>query len=75
MSDWPEWCVRQPAPGGNFACVWIHAPTADEAISLTHAIAGPLRGWRTDIEAEVFLRNEYAEHHHPRDFTALVVRP
>ena len=55
--------------------MWIHAPTAEEALSLTHAIAGPLGGWRTDIEAEVFARSEYAERHHARDFTVPVIRP
>lgn len=75
MTDWPQWCVRQPAPGGNYACVWIHAPTAEEALELTHEIAGPLGGWRTDVEAEVFARGEYAARHRARDFTALVIRP
>jgi len=75
MTDWPEWCVRQPAPGENSGCVWIHAPTAEEALSLTHAITGPLGGWRTEIETEVFLRSEYAKRHHPHDFTVMVIAP
>lgn len=75
MTAWPEWCVRQRAPGENLGCVWAHAPTAEEALSLTHAIDGPLGGWRTDIETEVFLRSEYAVRHYPRHFTMMVIAP
>ena len=54
--------------------MWVHAPTAEEALSLTHAIAG-LGGWNTGLDTEALPRSEYAERHHPRDFTALVIRP
>ena len=33
-ADWPEWCVRQPAPADRAACVWVHAPTAVAAAAL-----------------------------------------
>ena len=65
-----EWCVRQCAPAGN-AIVWLRAPTAAAKRANEHV--GPLGGWRTDVDLEVFPRAEYPERGEPEDYTRSVI--
>ena len=67
-----EWCVRQCAPAGN-AIVWLRAPTAATAANRANEHVGPLGGWRTDVDLEVFPRAEYAERGEPEDYTRSVI--
>ena len=67
-----EWCVRQRAPAGN-AIVWLRAPTAAAAVKRANERVGPLGGWRTDVDLEVFPRAEYPERAEPEDYTRSVV--
>ena len=72
--DWPEWCVRQNGPGGR-ACVFVLAPDAHAAVTITNHLVGPLGGWRVgpDVELEVFLRSEYHMHCDAGDFTLTII--
>ena len=72
--DWPEWCVRQNVPGGR-ACVFVLAPDAHAAVTITNHLVGPMGGWRVgpDVELEVFLRSEYHERCDAGDFTHMVI--
>ena len=67
-----EWCVRQRAPAGN-AIVWLRAPAAAAAAKRANERVGPLGGWRTDVDLEVFPRAEYAERGEPQDYTRSVI--
>ena len=73
-ADWPEWCVRQPAPADRAACVWVHAPTATAAAAFAADRLGLLGGWRTDVELEIFPAEQYRERAGPRDYTRAVLR-
>ena len=72
--DCPEWCVRQNVPGGR-ACVFVLAPDAHAAVTITNHLVGPMGGWRVglDAEHEVFLRSEYPARFDGRDFTRTVI--
>ena len=67
-----EWCVRQRAPAGN-AIVWLRAPSAAAAVKRANERVGPLGGWRTDVDLEVFPRAEYPERAEPQDYTRSVI--
>ena len=67
-----KWSVRQRAPAGN-AIVWLRAPTAAAAAKCANERVGPLGGWRTDVDLEVFPRAEYPERAEPQDYTRSVI--
>ena len=69
-----KWSVRQRVPAGN-AIVWLRAPTAAAAAAAKCANerVGPLGGWRTDVDLEVFPRAEYPERAEPQDYTRSVI--
>ena len=68
--NWPEWVVRQ-----DFACVWVKAPSAAEAVNLAARRIGHMGGWRVgpDVDQEVFSSGEYREHARSGDYTRSVI--
>ena len=52
---------------------WVRAPTAAAAAKRANERIGPLGGWTTDIELEVFPRAEYPERAEPQDYTRSVI--
>ena len=73
MNDGPrkaEWVIRQ-----GFACVWVQAPSADEAVATAAKRLGHMGGWKVgpDLEQEVFAADEYREFAEPGDYTRSVI--
>ena len=66
----PEWVIRQ-----GFACVWVRAANAEEAMELAARKLGHMGGWRVgpDVEQEVFAADEYREYAEPGDYTRSVI--
>ena len=68
--SWPEWVVRQ-----GFACVFVQAPSAEEAVAAAAKRMGPMGGWRVGpgIDQEVFRAEDYPEHARPGDYPRSVI--
>lgn len=66
----PEWVIRQ-----GLACVWVQAPSADEAVATVAKRLGHMGGWKVgpDVKQEVFQAHEYQEHAQPGDYTRSVI--
>ena len=66
----PEWVIRQ-----GFACVWVRAPSAAEAVEIEAKRLGHMGAWRTgpDAEQEVFGATEYRDEAQPGDYTRSVI--
>ena len=67
---WPEWVLRQ-----GFACVWVRAPSARNAIEIAAKRLGHMGGWKVgpEVEQEVFPAEEYREYAKPGDYTRSVI--
>lgn len=65
-----EWVIRQ-----GFACVWVRAPSAAEAVEIAANRIGHMGGWNVgpDIDQEVFSSTEYHEHARAGDYTRSVI--
>ena len=67
---WPEWVVRQ-----NYACVWVRAPSATEAVEIAAKRLAHMGGWQSgpDVDQEVFPATQYRDHANPGDYTRSVI--
>ncbi len=67
---WPEWVLRQ-----GFACVWVRAPNAREAVELVARRLEHMGAWRVgpDVDQEVFASDGYREYAKPGDYTRSVI--
>ena len=65
-----EWVIRQ-----GFACVWVRAPSAEDAVEIAAKRLGRMGAWRTgaDVDQEVFCATEYRNHAQPGDYTRSVI--
>ena len=59
----------------GFACVWVRAPNAAEAVALAAKRLGHMDGWNVgpDVDQEVFASHEYQKHAQPGDYTRSVI--
>ena len=59
----------------GYACVWVQAPSAGEAIATAAKRLGHIGGWKVGpgIEQEVFRADEYREHAKPGDYMRSVI--
>ena len=59
----------------GFACVWVRATSADEAVATAAERLGHMGGWKVgpDVGQEVFRADEYREHAQPGDYTRSVI--
>lgn len=66
----PEWVIRQ-----GFACVFVEAPSATEAVKLAAKRLGHRGGWAIgpDVDQEVFPASEYRNHVQPSDYTRSMI--
>ena len=66
----PEWVIRQ-----GFACVWVRAPTAREAVEKTARRLGHMGGWKVgpDIDQQVFSTEDYRGHTQPGDYVRSLI--
>ena len=65
-----EWVIRQ-----GFACVWVQAPSAEEAVETAAKRLGHMGAWKVGpgVDQEVFAADEYREHAQPGDYTRTVI--
>ena len=65
-----EWVIRQ-----GFACVWVQAPSPEEAVETAARRLGHMGAWKVgrDVDQEVFAANEYRDHAQPGDYTRSVI--
>ena len=65
-----EWVIRQ-----GFACVWVKAPSPEDAVEIAAKRLGHMGGWKVgpDVDQEVFAAEEYRDHAQPGDYTRSVI--
>ena len=68
--SWSEWVVRQ-----GFGCVFVQAPSAEEAVAAAAKRIGPMGGWRVGpgIDQEVFRAKDYPENARRGDYARSVI--
>ena len=68
--SWPKWAVRQ-----GFACVFVQATSAGEAVAAAVKRMGPMGGWRVGpgIDQEVLRAKDYPEHARLGDYPRSVI--